>query len=78
MPFFLKEENRITSSDWRVLQALRSILLDFQLVVKALEGDGQGKHRKECQDEVEPPLSGKVISWSRQDDHVLIRRVVSR
>jgi hypothetical protein len=60
MPLFLKEENRITSSDWRVLQALRDILLDFQLVVKALEGDGQGKHRKEVQeDEVEPPLSGK-------------------
>lgn len=60
MPFFLKEENRISSSDWRVLQALRDILLDFQLVVKALEGDGQGKHQKQGQeDEVEPPLSGK-------------------
>lgn len=60
MPFFLREENRITSSDWRVLQALRDILLDFQLVVKALEGDGQGKHRKAVQqDEIEPPLSGE-------------------
>lgn len=62
MPFFLKEENRISSSDWRVLQALRDILLDFQLVVKALEGDGQGKHQKQSQeDEIELPLSGK--SW---------------
>lgn len=62
MPFFLKEENRISSSDWRVLQALRDILLDFQLVVKALEGDGQGKHQKQGQeDEIELPLSGK--SW---------------
>ncbi|KAH7195172.1 hypothetical protein BKA60DRAFT_470752 [Fusarium oxysporum] len=55
MPFFLKE-NRISSSDWRVLQAFRDILLDFQLVVKALEGDGLGKHQKQGQeDEVEPP-----------------------
>ncbi|KAK2471388.1 hypothetical protein H9L39_17619 [Fusarium oxysporum f. sp. albedinis] len=62
LPFFLKEENRITTRDWCVLQALRDILLDFQLVVKAMEGDGQGKHRKESQEgEVEPPLSG--TSW---------------
>ncbi|EWZ27879.1 hypothetical protein FOZG_18414 [Fusarium oxysporum Fo47] len=61
MPFFLKDENRISSSDWRVLQALRDILLDFQLVVKALEGDGLGKHQKQGQeDEVEPPLSGWI------------------
>ncbi|KAH6985546.1 hypothetical protein EDB80DRAFT_536833, partial [Ilyonectria destructans] len=32
MPFFLKEENRITSGDWCVPQTLRDILLDFQLV----------------------------------------------
>ncbi|KAG6989603.1 putative AC9 transposase [Fusarium oxysporum f. sp. conglutinans] len=60
MPFFLKEENRISSRDWCVLQALRDILLDFQLAVKALEGDGQGKHQKQGQeDEIELPLSGK-------------------
>ncbi|KAG6979457.1 hypothetical protein FocnCong_v010330 [Fusarium oxysporum f. sp. conglutinans] len=42
--------------------ALRDILLDFQLVVKTLEGDGLGKHQKQGQeDEVEPPLSG--TSW---------------
>ncbi|KAH8660993.1 hypothetical protein BGZ61DRAFT_300556, partial [Ilyonectria robusta] len=58
MPFFLKEENRISSSDWRVLQALRDILLDFQLVVKALGGDEQGKQQKQGQeDELELPLS---------------------
>jgi hypothetical protein len=45
-----------------VLQALHDILLDFQLVVKALEGDGQGKHQEKVEDnEVEPPVSGK--SW---------------
>ncbi|KAH7191370.1 hypothetical protein BKA60DRAFT_471617 [Fusarium oxysporum] len=60
MPFFLKEENRISSSNWHVLQALRDILLDFQLVVKALEGDVLGKHQKQGQeDKVELRLSGK-------------------
>jgi hypothetical protein len=35
-------------------------LLDFKLVVKGLEGDGQGKHRRNVEEnEVEPPLSGK-------------------
>ena len=42
-PFFLQDENHMTNDDWHVLQALHDILLDFQLVVKALEGDGQGK-----------------------------------
>ena len=57
-PFFLQDENRMTNDDWHVLQALHDILLDFQLVVKALEGDGQGKHQKTVEDnEVEPPLS---------------------
>jgi hypothetical protein len=59
-PFFLQDENIITDDDWHVLQALHDILLDFQLVVKALEGDGQGKHQGKVKDnEVEPPLSGK-------------------
>ena len=58
--FFLQEENRMTDDNWHMLQALHDILLDFQLVVKALEGDGQGKHQKEVKDnEIESPLSGK-------------------
>ena len=61
-PFFLQDENCITDDDWHVLQALHDILLDFQLVIKALEGDGQGKHQEKVEDnEVEPPVSGK--SW---------------
>ena len=59
-PFFLQDENLITDNDWDVLRTLHDILLDFQLVVKALEGDGQGKHQEKVQDdEVEPPVSGK-------------------
>lgn len=38
--FFLQNENCITDNNWHVLQALYDILLDFQLVVKALKGDG--------------------------------------
>ncbi|KAM5529795.1 hAT family dimerization domain protein [Fusarium oxysporum f. sp. phaseoli] len=62
LPFFLKEENRITPDDWHVLGTLYDILLDFQLVVRGLEGDGQGKHRRKVEEnEIDPPLSG--TSW---------------
>ncbi|KAJ0129434.1 Fluconazole resistance protein 1, partial [Fusarium oxysporum f. sp. albedinis] len=60
LPFFLKEENRMTADDWHVLGALYDILLDFQLVVRGLEGDGQGKHQRKVEEnEIDPPLSGK-------------------
>jgi hypothetical protein len=60
LPFFLKEENRMTPDDWHVLGTLYDILLDFQLVVRGLEGDGQGKHRRKVEEnEIDPPLSGK-------------------
>ncbi|RKK07622.1 hypothetical protein BFJ65_g17827 [Fusarium oxysporum f. sp. cepae] len=62
LPFFLKEENRMTPDDWHVLGTLYDILLDFQLVVRGLEGDGQGKHRRKVEEnEIDPPLSG--TSW---------------
>ncbi|KAG7423162.1 hypothetical protein Forpi1262_v015728 [Fusarium oxysporum f. sp. raphani] len=62
LPFFLKEENRMTADDWHVLGTLYDILLDFQLVVRGLEGDGQGKHRRKVEEnEIDPPLSG--TSW---------------
>ncbi|KAG7405007.1 hypothetical protein Forpe1208_v015507 [Fusarium oxysporum f. sp. rapae] len=62
LPFFLEEENRMTADDWHVLGTLYDILLDFQLVVRGLEGDGQGKHqRKVKENEINPPLSG--TSW---------------
>ncbi|KAF5227806.1 hypothetical protein FANTH_14671, partial [Fusarium anthophilum] len=58
LPFFLKEENRMTPDDWHVLGTLYDILLDFQLVVRGLEGDGQGKHRRKVEEiEIDPPLS---------------------
>ncbi|KAK2666592.1 hypothetical protein RAB80_017709 [Fusarium oxysporum f. sp. vasinfectum] len=60
LPFFLQEENRMTPDDWHVLGTLYDILLDFQLVVRGLEGDGQGKHRRKVEEnEIDPPLSGK-------------------
>ncbi|OBS15380.1 hypothetical protein FPOA_27103 [Fusarium poae] len=62
LPFFLKEENRMTADDWHVLGTLYDILLDFQLVVRGLEGDGQGKHQRKVEEnEIDPPLSG--TSW---------------
>ncbi|KAK7997682.1 hypothetical protein PG989_005722 [Apiospora arundinis] len=62
LPFFLTEENRMTADDWHVLGTLYDILLDFQLVVRGLEGDGQGKHRRKVEEnEIDPPLSG--TSW---------------
>ncbi|KAG6988651.1 hypothetical protein FOFC_02662 [Fusarium oxysporum] len=62
LPFFLEEENRMTADDWHVLGTLYDILLDFQLVVRGLEGDGQGKHRRKVEEnEIDPPLSG--TSW---------------
>ncbi|KAG7403200.1 hypothetical protein Forpe1208_v016579 [Fusarium oxysporum f. sp. rapae] len=62
LPFFLKEENRMTADDWHVLGTLYDILLNFQLVVRGLEGDGQGKHRRKVEEnEIDPPLSG--TSW---------------
>ena len=65
-PFFLEDQNRLTNDDWDVLQTLHDILLDFQFVVKGLEGDGQGKHQKLKDNEDEPPLSGKYwISGGR-------------
>ena len=30
----------MTDDDWHMIQIFHDILLDFQLVVKALEGDG--------------------------------------
>ncbi|KAF6527938.1 hypothetical protein HZS61_008243 [Fusarium oxysporum f. sp. conglutinans] len=36
LPFFLKEENRMTADDWHVLGTLYDILLDFQLVVSSV------------------------------------------
>ena len=35
-PLFLSEENRLTANDWKVISTLKEILLDFELVVKAL------------------------------------------
>ncbi|KAI8404487.1 hypothetical protein FOFC_15982 [Fusarium oxysporum] len=62
LPFFLKEENRMTPDDWHVLGTLYDILLDSQLVVRGLEGDEQGKHRRKVEEnEIDPPLSG--TSW---------------
>lgn len=59
-PFFLENENCLNDDDWLVLQALYDILLDFQLVVKALEGDGQGKYQKKVENnECDAPLSGE-------------------
>ncbi|KNB17838.1 hypothetical protein FOXG_22067 [Fusarium oxysporum f. sp. lycopersici 4287] len=71
LPFFLKEENRMTPGDWHVLGTLYDILLDFQLVVRGLEGDGQGKHQRKVEEnEIDPPLSAdlyrnKLGSYSR-------------
>ncbi|TXB97483.1 hypothetical protein FocTR4_00012007 [Fusarium oxysporum f. sp. cubense] len=71
LPFFLKKENRMTPDDWHVLGTLYDILLDFQLVVRGLEGDGQGKHRRKVEEnEIDPPLSddlcrNKLGSYSR-------------
>ncbi|KAL5611077.1 hypothetical protein FOBRF1_007194 [Fusarium oxysporum] len=71
LPFFLKEENRMTADDWHVLGTLYDILLDFQLVVRGLEGDGQGKHRRKVEEnEIDPPLSvlHPAYRWALFDD----------
>ncbi|EAQ85226.1 hypothetical protein CHGG_09240 [Chaetomium globosum CBS 148.51] len=45
-PLFLNEENKLTANDWEVISVLKEILLDFELVVKALQGDGQPREKK--------------------------------
>ncbi|OBS15492.1 hypothetical protein FPOA_13683 [Fusarium poae] len=62
------EKNRMTADDWHVLGTLYDILLDFQLVVRGLEGDGQGKHQRKVEEnEIDPPLSG--TSWDLVHAH---------
>ena len=55
--FFLQDENYMIDDDWHMIQILHDILLDFQLIVKVLEDDEQGRHQKKIKDnEIEPPL----------------------
>ncbi|KAI7763277.1 hypothetical protein LZL87_014206 [Fusarium oxysporum] len=59
LPFFLKEENRMIADDWHMLGTLADILLNFQLVIRGLKGNRQGKHRRKVEEnEIDPPLSG--------------------
>jgi hypothetical protein len=67
-PLFLSEENRLTATDWKVIFTLKEILLNFELVVKALQGDSQARERKDSEDdEVVSLIQG--ASWDLLDGY---------
>ncbi|OBS16414.1 hypothetical protein FPOA_27469 [Fusarium poae] len=45
-PYFLQEGNRLEESDWEAIQALHDILLNFELVIKSLQGDSQSREKQ--------------------------------
>jgi hypothetical protein len=67
-PLFLSEENRLTENDWKVIYMLKEILLEFELVIKALQGDGQARDAKRSEgDEVVSLIQG--ASWDLLDGY---------
>ncbi|KAI1865935.1 uncharacterized protein JN550_007913 [Neoarthrinium moseri] len=46
MPKLLREESRLTDTDWDSLEQLERILTVYETVVKVLEGDGQLRNRQ--------------------------------
>lgn len=49
-PNFLQKDNKLEESDWEAIQALHEILFDFELVVKSLQGDSQGREKRRSSD----------------------------
>ncbi|KAM0664329.1 hypothetical protein ACQRIU_006912 [Beauveria bassiana] len=47
MPSICREENKLDDQDWAVLEAFGNILQSFEDAVKALEGDGIQRRRKQ-------------------------------
>lgn len=47
MPSICREENKLEDKDWAVLEASGSILQSFEDALKALEGDGIQRRRKQ-------------------------------
>lgn len=47
MPSICREENKLDDKDWAVLEAFGNILQSFEDAVKALEGDGIQRRRKQ-------------------------------
>ena len=45
LPLCLRPESRLTDEDWRTLERMRSILVNFERVLRAMEGDGQQRQR---------------------------------
>jgi hypothetical protein len=67
-PLFLHEENKLTANDWEVISVLKEILLDFELVVKALQGDGQPREKKRSSGD-EPISLIQGASWDLLDGY---------
>ncbi|EAQ84723.1 hypothetical protein CHGG_08737 [Chaetomium globosum CBS 148.51] len=76
-PLFLNEENKLTANDWEVISVLKEILLDFELVVKALQGDGQPREKKRSSCD-EPISLVQGASWDLLDGYEFLLESLER
>ena len=47
LPLCLRPESKLTDEDWKTLERMRTILVNFERVLKAMEGDGQQRERRD-------------------------------
>lgn len=76
-PLFLREENKLTANDWEVISVLKEILLDFELVVKALQGDSQPRGKKRSSGD-EPISLIQGASWDLLDGYEFLLESLER
>jgi hypothetical protein len=46
LPLCLRPESKLTDEDWRTLERMHTILVNFERVLKEMEGDGQQRQRR--------------------------------
>lgn len=76
-PLFLREENKLTLNDWEVIALLKEILLDFELVVKALQGDGRPREKARISGD-EPISLVQGASWDLLDGYEFLLESLER